>query len=71
MKFIFYVIVQPTILKENVFLKLIADKAPSFSTLNDSAKLIWLMTCEDNIVVNALADFIFLCFKMRKCAILQ
>ena len=42
----------------------------TFSTLNDSVKLIWLMTCED-IIINTLADFVFQCFKMRKYAITQ
>ena len=44
------------------FFKYIVDRAPSFRTLDDSAKLIWLMTCEDDIVMNALADFVFKCF---------
>ena len=69
MKFIFYVIDLLTIMKGNSFFKYIVDSAPSFRTLDDSAKLIWLMTCEDDIVVNALADFVYKCFEMRKCAI--
>ena len=43
--------------------KSIVDKAPSFRTLNDSAKLIWLMTCEDDIIINALADFCISVFR--------
>ena len=39
-------------------------------TLNGSAKLIWLLTCEV-IVINALAVSVLLCFEMRKCAIIQ
>ena len=31
-------------------------QVPSFRILNVSAKLIWLMTCEDGIVIHALAD---------------
>ena len=42
------------------FFKYIVDIAPSFITLDYSDKLIWLMTCEDDIVINALADFVFL-----------
>ena len=60
MKFIFYVIVLLTIMKGNAFFKYIVDSAPSFITLDYSAKFIWLMTCEDDIVINALADFVFL-----------
>ena len=53
------------------FFKFIVDKTPCFRTLDDSAKLIWLMTCEDEIVINTLADFVYQCFQMRKCAITQ
>ena len=49
--------------------KYIVDSAPSFRTLDDSAKLIWLMSCEDDIVINVLADFVYKCFEMRKFAI--
>ena len=33
----------------------------------DITKVIWLMTCEDGIVINALADFVFRCFEIRTC----
>ena len=52
-----------------LFFKYIVDSVPSLRTLDDSAKLIWLMTCEDDIVTNALADFVYKCFEMRNCAI--
>ena len=55
--------------ERQLFFKYIVDSASSFRTLDDSAKLIWLMTCEDGIVINALADFVYKCFEMRKCAI--
>ena len=55
--------------ERQLFFKYIVDSAPSFRTLDDLAKLIWLMTCEDDIVINALADFVYKCFEMRKCAI--
>ena len=55
--------------ERQLFFKYIVDSAPSFRTLDGSAKLIWLMTCEDDIVINALADFIYKGFEMRKCAI--
>ena len=66
-KFIFYVIVLLTINKGNSFFKYIVDSAPSFRILDESAKLIWPMTCEDDIVINALADFVYKFFEMRKC----
>ena len=55
--------------ERQLFFRYIVGSAPSFRTLDDSAKLIWLMTCEDDIVINALADFVYKCFEMRKCAI--
>ena len=57
-------------MERKCFFKLIVDKTTSFRTHNDSAKLIRLMTCEDNFVINTLADFVFQCFEMRKCEII-
>ena len=56
--------------ERQLFFKSIVDSAPSFRTLDDSVKLIWHMTCDDDIVINALADFVYKCFEMRKCAII-
>ena len=47
------------------FFELIIDKAPSFKTLHDSARFIWLLTCEEEVIINALADFVFQCFELR------
>ena len=55
--------------ERQLYFKYIVDSAPSFRTLDDSAKLIWIMTCEDDIVINALTDFVYKCFEMSKCAI--
>ena len=47
------------------FFELIIDKAPSFKTLHDSARFIWLLTCEEEVIINALSDFVFQCFELR------
>ena len=47
------------------FFSVVIDKVPSFRILNDLAKFIWLMTCEDTALINALADFVVQCFELR------
>ena len=65
MKFTFYATVLLTKMQDNAFFELIIDKAPSFKTLHDSARFIWLLTCEEEVIINALADFVFQCFELR------
>ena len=47
------------------FFSVAIDKVPFFRILNDLSKFIWLMTCEDTALINALADFVFQCFELR------
>ena len=42
------------------FFEFIIDKAHSFKTLSDSARFLWLLTCEEEVIINAL-DFVFQC----------
>ena len=43
----------------------VIDKVPSFRILNDLAKFIWVMTCENTVLINALADFVFQRLELR------
>ena len=54
-----------------LLIKLVIDKVPSFRILNDLAKFIWLMTCEDTSLINALADFVVQCFELRNLETMQ
>ena len=47
------------------FFKYIKDLVPSFNTLDDSAKMIWLMSCEDTDIIQKLANFVYKCFSLR------
>ena len=47
------------------YIKYIKDLFPSFNTLDDSAKMIWLMSCEDTDIIQKLADFVYKCFSLR------
>ena len=44
------------------------NKAPSFKTPHNSARFIWLLTCEEEVIINAVADFVFQCFELRNLA---
>ena len=44
------------------------DKTPSFKTLHDSARSIRRLTCEEEVIISALADFVFKCFGLRNLA---
>jgi len=41
------------------------EACPNFASLNDSMKLIWLMSSEDEDIIKATATFLVLCFKTR------
>ena len=40
------------------FFKYMIDLVSSFNTLDDSAKMVCLMTCKDMAVIQKLADFV-------------
>ena len=43
----------------------VIDKVPSFRILNDLAKFIWVMPCENTVLINALAYFVFQRLELR------
>lgn len=48
--------------KRYMFFKYIIDLVPPFITLDDSAKMIWLMTCKDTDIIFKRAEFVYNCF---------
>ena len=52
--------------KRDCSFKRVSEKYNNFDTLSDSEKFIWLMSCEDQYVIDELSHLIFECNKIRK-----
>lgn len=48
------------------FLVYISKQFQNFDILNDNQQFVWLLSCEDEIVCNALFVFVYRCFDIGK-----